>query len=552
LGGPLCAPGVFQRISRFARERGGLLDIWLGEADMTAKNLAELAEESAARLGERSFFEIEGEQYTNWQLLDRTRRLHAAFAELGLGRGGRAVVLMMNHALVFPVLQGIFRTGATAIPIMPQSAANELRYVLSDTEAQIVVTDVERLPTVREAVAGLPHVTHILVLGGTDNPQAMPAELCLDSLLQHAPLAALPQIDTHDVAVMLYSSGTTGRPKGVLLTHGNLLASAAAVADAAELDKWEVPRITLSAMPIAHIFGVAIMNDLLMTPNHLADRTRLVQLRWFDPERFMALVQEHRCTATAAVPTILAVLLHHPRASQYDLSSLVEIICGGAPLPVELAQAFMRRHPARIREVYGLTEGAGMGTANRRSEPFRPGSAGRAYKHTELQILDEEDRPVPSGERGEICMRGPIVMRGYHNRPDETESILRGGWLHTGDVGYLDEDGFLFVVDRKKDMIIRGGENIYPAELEAVLHEHPAVAEAAVVGVPDAVYGENVVAFVVSKPGAEVSETEVVEHVCRHVAKFKAPSQVHFLSALPKSNIGKILRRVLRDEAAAK
>ena len=213
----------------------------------------------------------------------------------------------------------------------------------------------------------------------------------------------------------------------------------------------------------------------------------------------MKLLQEHRCTATAAVPTILAVLLHHPHANQYDFSSLVEVICGGAPLPVELALAFTRRHACRIREVYGLTEATGLGTVNRRSEPFRPGSAGRTYCNTEMLILDDNDRPLAAGERGEICLRGPIVMRGYHNRPKETAEIMRSGWLHTGDVGYVDDEGFLFVVDRKKDMIIRGGENIFPAELEAVLHEHPAVAEAAVVGVPDEIYGENVVAFVVAR-----------------------------------------------------
>ncbi len=517
---------------------------------MAINNLAELAEASAERLGERSNYEIDGERYTNFELLDRGRRLHAALAELGLARGGKAVVLMMNHALVYPVLQGIFRTGGTAVPVMPQAAAAELRYVLSDTEAQLVITDSDRLPTVREAVAGLPHVRHVLVQGGADNSGATPRELRLDSLIDHAPTAALPRIDRRDVAVMLYSSGTTGRPKGVLLSHANLLASAEAVSDAAQLHLWQGPRTVLSAMPIAHIFGVAIMNDLLMTPDRLADATRLVQMRWFDPERFMALIQEHRCTSVAVVPTILAVLLHHPLAAKYDLSSLAEIVCGGAPLPVELAQAFMRRHPARIREVYGLTEATGLGTANRRGEAYRPGSAGRAYSNTELAILDDNDRPVPANERGEICMRGPIVMQGYHNRPDETAEIMRGGWLHTGDIGYLDDDGYLYVVDRKKDMIIRGGENIFPAELEAVLHQHPGVAEAAVVGVPDEVYGENVVAFVVARPGAQVSEPEVIEHVCRQVARFKAPTRVHFVPALPKSNIGKILRRVLREKAA--
>lgn len=516
---------------------------------MTLRNLAELAESAAERLGERECYEIDDAHFSYVQLLERGQRLQAAFAELGLEPGARAVVLMMNHALVYPVFQGIFRCGATAVPVMPQAAAAELRYVLVDTHAQFVITDADRLPMVREAVAGLPHVRQVLVQGGVDNPQATPPEVNLDALLNFAPRTSLPQIGPGDGAVMLYSSGTTGRPKGVLLSHGNLLASAEAVVDAEELPSWKWPRITLSAMPIAHIFGVAIMHDLLMTPDYLADQTRLIQLRWFEPEQFMSLIHKKRCTATAAVPTILAVLLHHPKSKEYDLTSLVEVVCGGAPLPVELAQAFMRRYPARIREVYGLTEGTGLGTSNRRTEEYRPGSAGRAYFNTELAIFDEHDQPLPTGERGEICLRGPIVMQGYHSRPDETAQALRGGWLHTGDVGYLDADGYLFVVDRKKDMIIRGGENIYPAELEAVLHEHPSVAEAAVVGVPDEVYGENVVAFVVSKQGAAVTEGEVVEHVCRHVARFKAPSQVHFLPALPKSNIGKILRRVLRDKA---
>ncbi len=517
---------------------------------MAVKNLAELAEDSAQRLAERSIYEIDERQFTNWQLLDQARRIQAALLEFGFKRGDRVIVLMMNHALVYPLMQGVFRAGGTAIPVMPQSAAAELRYVLADTEARFIATDVERLPTVREAVAGLPHVRRILVQGGTDQAEATPPETALDSLLDFAPRTSFAQIDGDDVAVMLYSSGTTGRPKGVLLSHANLLASAEAVAEASQLDTWEGPRTTVSAMPIAHIFGVAIMNDLLMTPTRLASETRLIQMRWFEPERYMSLIEQHRCTTTAVVPTVLALLLNHPRAADFDLSSLKEIICGGAPLPVELAQAYMRNHPCQIREVYGLTEAAGMGTANRRSEPYRPGSAGRAYINMDLSIVDDHDQPLPSRQRGEICIRGPVVMRGYHNRADETAETLRGGWLHTGDIGYLDDDGHLFVVDRKKDMIIRGGENIFPAELEAVLHLHPAIAEAAVVGVPDPVYGENVVAFVVARQGTAVSESEVIEHVCLHVARFKAPTQVRFVAALPKSNIGKILRRVLREQAA--
>ncbi len=517
---------------------------------MTPTNLAQLAEASAERLGERVSLEYDGEPFTNLQLLENGKRLHAAFAELGLVRGSRVVVQMMNHPLIYPVMQGIFRAGGTAVPVMPQLAAAELRYVLSDVEAQIIVTEAERLATVREAVQGLSHVRQIVVLGGSDNTSANPPELRLESLAEYEPRTTLPNIDSADVAVMLYSSGTTGRPKGVLLSHANLLAAAESIVEASQLASWEGPRITLSGMPIAHIFGVAIMNDQLMLPKHMADRSRLVMMRWFEPEQFMALIEKRQCTTTAAVPTVLAMLLHHPRASDFDLSSLQEIICGGAPLPVELAEAFTRKYPCRIREVYGLTEATGLGTVNRRSEPYRPGSAGRAYANMEMRIVDDNDQPLPNGQRGEICIRGPSVTPGYHNRPEESAELVRNGWLHTGDIGYLDDDGFLFVVDRKKDMIIRGGENIYPAELEAVLHEHPNVAEAAVVGVPDEVYGENVVAFVVAAPGTDVSENDVIEHVCKHVARFKAPTRVHFRETLPKSSIGKILRRVLRDEAA--
>jgi long-chain acyl-CoA synthetase len=518
---------------------------------MAVHNLAELAEHSAERLGEFVCLQMDDEQLTNWQLLERSQRFHAAFAELGLGPGQRAVVMMMNHPLVFSAIQGIFRAGATAVPVMPQATAAELRHVLVDTHTSLVVTDADRLPTVRQAIAGLDHVRHLVVEGAPSNDRARPPEHNLAALLAHEPRTGLPAIAPSDIAVMLYSSGTTGRPKGVLLSHGNLLASSEAVLEAAMLDSWEGPRVTVSAMPIAHIFGVAIMNDLLQTPRHLAGQTRLVQLRWFEALRFMQLIQEHRSSTIAAVPTILAVMLHHPAASGFDLSALKEVVCGAAPLPVELAQAFMKRYPCRIREVYGLTEASGLGTSNRRTDPYRPGSAGRAYFNTELRIVDDNDQPLPPGERGEICLRGPIVMQGYHGRPEETAQVMRGGWLHTGDVGYVDEDGYLFVVDRKKDMIIRGGENIYPAELEAVLHEHPAVAEAAVVGVPDEIYGENVVAFVVPRPNAQATEGEIIEHVCQRVARFKAPAQVHFMPSLPKSNIGKILRRELRERAVA-
>jgi long-chain acyl-CoA synthetase len=250
-----------------------------------------------------------------------------------------------------------------------------------------------------------------------------------------------------------------------------------------------------------------------------------------------------------AVPTMLSVLLNHPEAGAYDLSSLREVVCGAAPLPVELARAFMDRHGCHVREVYGMTENAGIASANRRSHGYRPGSAGRACLGVELRIVDDDDRPVPAGVRGEIVTRGPTVMKGYYRRSDATAETLRGGFLHTGDIGYLDEEGYLYIVDRKKDMIIKGGENIYPAELEAVLHGHPRIAEAAVVGVPDAKYGETVIAFVAPKYDMELSESDVIGFLAERISKFKLPETVHIRSSLPKLGVGKILRRELRLEA---
>jgi long-chain acyl-CoA synthetase len=306
--------------------------------------------------------------------------------------------------------------------------------------------------------------------------------------------------------------------------------------------------VTISAMPMAHIFGVGVMNGSYLLPERLASGY-MVQLAWFDPERFLRLIAEHRCAAMPAVPTMLALLLDHPAAARLDLSSLEEVVCGAAPLPIELAKAFMARFRCKVREIYGMTESTGLGTANRPSEAYRPGSAGKPYPNVELRVVGEDDRPLPIGERGEVTLRGPSVMRGYWRRPEATADTLRGGWLHTGDVGYLDDQGFLYLVDRKKDMIIRGGENIYPAEIEAVLYEHPAVAEAAVVGVPDPVYGESVAAYVVRRSGAAADEEELRRFVAQRASRFKAPSRIHFLDALPKSGVGKILRRELRARA---
>ena len=357
---------------------------------MTALNLATLAEDSLQRLGERRSLNFEGEWVTNAQTMDRARRLQAAFAELGAGSGDIVALCMVNHPLVYPTFQGIFRTGAAAVPVMFQLSEPELQYVLEDTQATGVVTDSFNREKVIAACDGLDCVRWIVVLDAPSG-EASPLEHSLRSLLETPPATTLPEISEGDLAMLLYTSGTTGRPKGAMLTHRNLISSAEQGQEAGEVARIESPRRSISAMPMAHIFGVGVMNGGYLQPERLADGY-MVQHVWFEPERFMAGVEEHRCQTMPAVPTMLSLILNHPKVNGYDLSSLEEVVCGASPLPVEVAKTFMERYGCRVREIYGMTESTGMGTANRLSDPYRPGSAGRPYAATEVRIVNTDPR----------------------------------------------------------------------------------------------------------------------------------------------------------------
>jgi long-chain acyl-CoA synthetase len=513
-------------------------------------NLAQLAESSLERLGERKSLVFDGRVYSNVELHDQSKRLHTAFSNLGIKRGSNVVLFLMNHPLVYPVFEGIFRTGGTAIPVMFLLTTPEIRFILQNSMAEAVVTDPMCVDRIREAAKGLDHLKWIIVLGGEDNTAGTPPEYSLETLLQEEMTHGLPNIAGDDVGIMMYTSGTTGKPKGVMLTHDNLYAQGLATLDAGELENWEGPYISMSAMPMAHIFGVGVLLAGYLSTKEIADAGSYgVQMGWFETDQFMALIQEHKCNVMPAVPTMLSLILNHPGGDKYDLSSLKEVICGASPLPEEVARSFSKRYGCRIREIYGLTEATGLGTSNRSSGVYKPRSAGPAYCNIDLKIFDGSDTPLPPGESGEIVLKGPTIMKGYFNLPDKTAETVVNEWLHTGDVGYLDKDGYLFVIDRVKDMIIRGGENIYPAQLEDILYRFPGVAEAAIVGTPDQTYGENIVAFVVASPGATLSEPEIIEFMKTETSSFKIPSKVHIIDGLPKNPVGKILKRELREKA---
>ena len=503
-------------------------------------NLASLGDFNLAEYGEYEATIYDGRVLTNREQFDASKRLASSLAGLGIGAGERVVVMLPNCPEVGQSYGGILRLGGVVVPVLFLLTTSELVHILADSEARAIVTSPEFAAKALDAAAGVEHPPRVIVAGGPSPDGALSFEELVGA---GSPDFAVVEREPADPALFMYTSGTTGRPKGVVLTHGNMLHQADALHEISEMER---EALGLAVMPLAHAGG------LVGWVAGMKHGSRAVLMRWFDPEGFCRNVQEYGVAACALVPTMAAFLLQHPAMDSYDLSSLRQVAFGAAPAPVELVRAFEAKAGAIVRVVYGLTEAAPVVTADRASAPKKPGSSGYAIPGVEVAVLDPEDRVLGPDELGEICVRGPNVMAGYHNLPEETARALRGGWLHTGDIGTIDADGYLFVVDRVKDIIIRGGLNVYPHDVEEVLHEHPAVAEAAVLGVPDPIYGEEVEAFVVRAIGSEVTEEELLMLCRERLAKYKCPKRVTFEPDLPKSQVGKILKRELRERALAR
>jgi long-chain acyl-CoA synthetase len=502
-------------------------------------NLATLVEENLEGFGEYPATFFEDRWHTNREQAERSFRFANALRGLGVAPGDRVVVMLPNCPEVTQCYGAVLRVGGIVVPVLFLLATEELRLILSDSEAKAVVTSPEFAQKAFDARAGLEREPPLIVVGEPIPEGALAYVALCDAERPEAPLADRAP---GDAALFMYTSGTTGRPKGVMLSHGNMEHQAWA---GDQIRDYDARRMTLAALPLAHAAG------LVGWVLGLKVGSRGVLMKWFDPELFCRSVQEHAVAGTALVPTMAAFLLNHPAIDRYDLSSLEQVAFGAAPAPIELVKAFEEKVGCRVRMVYGLTEAAPILTAERMADERHWGSCGKAIPGVEMAILDPDtDRPLAAGEVGEICARGPNVMLGYHNMPEDTARTLRGGWLHTGDLGHMDEDGCVFVVDRLKDMIIRGGFNIYPRDVEEVLYAHPAVAEASVVGIPDPMYGEEVEAFVVCSIGADATEDELLAFCRERLAKYKAPKRVMFLPQLPKNQVGKVLKRELRELAA--
>jgi long-chain acyl-CoA synthetase len=504
-----------------------------------AMNVIDLADALHARVGDYpKALVFEGREYSSGELRRMQLRLAGALVEMGVGRGDRVAVITPNCPEVGITYAATWRIGAVTVPILFLLAQSEIEHILGDAEPSVVVTSSEFLGNITSAIAGMANPPRVLLVGDEGAEGAEP----MTPLLTNGPeRETVADMDPDDLAGINYTGGTTGHPKGVMLTHGGMTAVSNAAMSTGD---YEDGSVGLGALPLAHGYG--ILTQLL----GMRVAGTGVLMRWFEPGEALRLIQEHQVNLFAAVPTMLVYLLNHPDLDRYDVSSLERVGCGAAPCPVELLEEFERRFGCTIYEGYGLTESTVVCTTQRRDRPKVVGSVGVALPGFTVKILDDDHNEIPVGELGEICVSGPNVMKGYYRMPDVTAETVRDGWLHTGDIGRMDADGNLYIVDRKKDMIIRGGLNVYPRDIEEVLFEHPAVAEAAVIGRPDPRYGEEVIAFVVLRRDAKATADDILTFCRERLAKYKAPKEVHFLDSLPRSGVGKVVRRELRDRLA--
>ncbi|MBV9942116.1 MAG: AMP-binding protein [Solirubrobacterales bacterium] len=494
---------------------------------MATRNLARLAEEAFERRGDYLALRFEGRWYGSAELFSRACRIATGLSALGVEPGERVVVSMANCPDVTVVYQAVWRTGAVVTPATFLLPVEDLRHVIADSQASAIITTPELTEKVREAVAGLDHVRHVISSGSA----------AFSALEEAEPGAIFPR-DDDDLAALLYTGGTTGRSKGVMLSHANLSFTGQAVQEASHVRG--VTR-SLMTLPLSHSYGMLVT----ISGMHSPERPVTVLLRWFDPRVFLEMIQEHRVQSSAVVPSMIHLLLAQP-LEEFDLSSLQYLGCGAAPLAPQTAAELERRIPSmRIRQGYGLTETAALISTNPVGHE-KPGSVGLPIPGAVLAILDEEDHELPPGQAGEVCVRSPAVMRGYWRSTEATAEAIRDGWLHTGDIGYVDEEGYLFIVDRKKDLIIRGGFNVYPRDVEDALLEHPLVVGAAVVGRPDERHGEEVVAFVAPREPGAVDAEELVEWARGRIGGYKYPREVHIVDAIPLTAVGKLDRKALR------
>lgn len=508
---------------------------------MNILNTAMILEYAARRTPDRTCI-IAGEQRLTFAQVDaEARRFANVLARLGVEQGQKVALLLPNAPVFVSCYYGALKLGAVPVPLGVTSPGPEIAYFLKDSDAVAVVAFEAFAQAAVEGFESAGTCQHLLLANLPGSEVCPPPAQRLAPLLESAPdIFSTVPTSPSDVAVILYTAGTTGQSKGVALTHFNYDFMAKFLVS----DFWRVgpDDVILMVAPASHIFGQTIINAAC------AARARLTVLPRFEPEAFLRTIEKDQVTFFAGVPTLVHFMLNSPLVDEHNLRSLRHVMIGGAPLHPGMAKRFVERFQVEMITGYGLTEGVPVTFLNSDMYKRAPeGSIGLPAFGTTVRIVDGADRDVPPGEPGEIIVRGPQMFTAYYNRMEESAAAWRNGWFHTGDMGRIDEHGYVYIVDRVKDMIKRSGYAVSPAEIERVLLTHPAVAEAAVIGVPDEALGEEIKAFVALKPGANASAKELIAHCKTQLAAYKYPRLIEFRDSLPKNSAGKVLRRALRE-----
>jgi long-chain acyl-CoA synthetase len=480
-------------------------------------NLPGLPDRRAKQNPEGPSVADDGSDLNNAEFLEAVQRAAASLQAHGVSAGDVVAVMLPNTASLVVSLFAAWRLGAAVTPLNPSLAPAEVVYQVEDAASKVLIVE-----------------------NPLDFEVSAPSVLARELTSQPARLEEPAQVPDDALALLIYTSGTTGRPKGVMLDHANLNAMCRIVIDHFALTKADH---SLLILPLFHVNGI-----VAGTLSSLLAGGRTTVAGRFSPKTFWGRIEQSRATYFSAVPTIYTMLADLPAEISPDMSSVRFAVCGAAPASVELLDKFETRYGIPIIEGYGLSEGSCASTGNPLDGKRKAGTVGLPLPGQRIRIVDANGNDVPRGEAGEVLIQGPNVMRGYLNRPEETAKTLVDGWLHTGDVGRLDEDGYLLLVDRAKDMIIRGGENIYPKEIETVIYQLPEIAEAAVVGRANPVYGEEPVLFVAPNSGATLDVGRIREHAAGNLSKYKLPVQITVLDELPKNPVGKIDKPSLRKK----
>lgn len=511
-------------------------------------NLSGQLTDTAKKVPNKPAYVFQDKSTTYMELEGAVTKFASCLREMGYKKGDHIALVVGNSPYYVIGLYGALRLGAVVIPINPLYTAHEMTYILKNGDVKAVIT-MDVLMKKFEAIADqLPEVEHYISCESGkevsfDGFSLLPKLKSFTEIVAAGSLDfAEPELDEQDTALILYTSGTTGQPKGAILTHKNLYSNAKDVADYLTINGDDR---MIAALPMFHVFCLTVsLNAPLMNGG------TILIVPSFSPTEVFRIAVENEATIFAGVPTMYNYLLQSIAGNENSFTGIRMCISGGASMPVALLKQFEQAFNVEISEGYGLSEASPVTCFNPLDRPRKPGSIGTNILHVENKVVDEFGVEVPVGEVGELVVQGPNVMKGYYKMPEETAVSLKDGWLHTGDMARMDDEGYFYIVDRKKDMILVGGYNVYPREVEEVLYSHPSITETAVIGIPDPNTGEAVISFVVSDDPT-LKEDVLIDFCRSHLAKYKVPKEIEFLDELPKNTTGKILRKNLRAQVAS-